>query len=136
MSSHAGMSDAHSVTHRDEVTRMSTREEIMHWEERLRQAELGPDPVFFEEHLADDVVLDGMQLKTRVVEAHRPGSGKGQKFTKVDMKYGTFVEHGPAVVLTCEGHYEGPQFTGTIKFMRVWLKRDGRWQIIAGSTLK
>ena len=116
MSSHAGMSDAHSVTQRDEVTRMSTREEIMHLEERLRQAELGPDPAF--------------------VEAHRPGSGRGQKFTKVDMKYGTFVEHGPAVVLTCEGHYEGPQFTGTIKFMRVWLKRDGRWQIIAGSTLK
>jgi len=115
---------------------MSTREEIMYLEERLRQAELGPDTAFFEEHLADDVVLDGMQLKTRVVEAHRPGSGNGQKFTKVDMKYGTFVEHGPTVVLTCEGHYEGPQFTGTIKFMRVWLKRDGRWQIIAGSTLK
>ena len=65
-----------------------------------------------------------------------PGPARGENFTKVDMQYGTFVEHGPAVVLTCEGHYEGPQFTGTIKFMRVWLKRDGRWQIIAGSTIK
>ena len=61
---------------------MSTREEIMYLEERLRQAELGPDPAFFEEHLADDVVLDGMQLKTRVVEAHRPVSGKGQKLRR------------------------------------------------------
>ena len=115
---------------------MSTREEIMHLEERLRQAELGPDPTFFEEYLADDVVLDGHQLKARVVEAHRPGSGKGQKFTKVEMRYDAFVEQGPAVVLTCEGDYEGPQFRGTLKFMRVWLKRDGRWRIIAGATLK
>jgi hypothetical protein len=115
---------------------MSTREEIMHLEERLRQAELTPDPTFFEEHLADDAVLDGQQLKAKVVEAHRPGSGTGQKFTKVEMRYETFVEQGPVVVLTCEGHYEGPQFTGTLKFMRVWLKQDGRWQIIAGSTYK
>jgi len=31
----------------------------MHLEERLRQAELGPDSTFFEEHLVEDVVLDG-----------------------------------------------------------------------------
>jgi hypothetical protein len=108
----------------------------MHLEERLRQAELDLDPTFFEDHLADDAVLDGHQLKVKVVEAHRPGSGKGQKFTRVDMRYGTFAEHGPAVVLTCEGDYEGPQFRGTLKFMRVWLKQGGRWRIIAGSTLK
>lgn len=113
---------------------MSTREEIMHLEERLRQAELGPDPSFFEEHLADDAVLDGRQLKPEVVDAHRPGSGKGQKFTNVEMRNFVLVEHGPAVVVTCEGLYEGPQFSGTLKFMRVWLKEDGRWKIIAAST--
>jgi hypothetical protein len=115
---------------------MSTRDEIMHLEERLRQAELGPDPSFFEEHLADDAVLDGQQIKAMVVEAHRPGSGKGQKFTKVEMGNFVVVEHGPAVVLTCEGVYEGPQFSGTLKFMRVWLKQDGQWKIVAASTLK
>lgn len=115
---------------------MGTTDEIMALEERLRQAELGPDPTFFEEYLADDVVLDGQQLKAKVVEAHRPGSGKGQKFTKVEMSDFKLVEHGPAVVVTCQGHYEGPQFTGTLKFMRVWLKEDGRWRIIAGSTSK
>src|SRR5262245_25971528 len=113
---------------------MSTTDEIMHLEERLRQAELGPDPAFFEEYLADDAVLDGQQMKAKVVEAHRPGSGKGQKFTKVEMSDFKLVEHGPAVVLTCQGYYEGPQLTGTLKFMRVWLKEGGRWRIIAGST--
>jgi hypothetical protein len=115
---------------------MSTREEIMHLEERLRQAELGPDPSFFEEYLADDAILDGQQLKARVVEAHRPGSGKGKKFTKVEMRNFVLVEHGPAVVvLRCEGDYEGPHFSGTLRFMRVWLKKDDRWQIVAGATL-
>jgi hypothetical protein len=52
------------------------------------------------------------------------------------MRNFVLVEHGPAVVLTCEGIYEGPQFRGTLKFMRVWLKREGQWQIIAASTLK
>lgn len=114
---------------------MSASNDIMHLEERLRQAELGPDPGFFEEYLADDAVLDGQQLKARVVEAHRPGSGKGQKFTRVKMSDFKLVAHGPAVVVTCHGFYEGPQFTGTLKFMRVWLNQGGRWRIIAGSTL-
>jgi hypothetical protein len=115
---------------------MSTADEIMQLEERLRQAELGPDPAFFQEYLADDVVLDGQQAKAKVVDAHRPGSGKGQKFTKVEMSDFKLVEHGPAVVLTCQGRYEGPQFTGTLKFMRVWLKEGGRWRIIAASTFQ
>jgi hypothetical protein len=105
-------------------------------EERLREAELGPDPSFFQEYLADDVVLDGQQVKAMAVAAHTPGSGKGQKFTSVEMKNYKLVEHGPAVVLTCEGLYAGPQFTGTLKFMRVWLNTNGQWRIIAGSTFK
>jgi hypothetical protein len=43
------------------------------------------------------------------------------------------IDHGMAAVVTCTGTYEGPQWSGTLKFMRVWLKRDVRWQIIAGS---
>src|ERR1044072_9529685 len=98
---------------------MSTRDEIMHLEERLRQAELGPDPSFFEEHLADDAVLDGQQIKAKAVDAHRPGSGKGQKFTKVEMGNFVIVEPGPAVGLTWEGGYEGPRHSGTLTRMRV-----------------
>ena len=115
---------------------MDAIDEIKQLEERLRQAELGSDPRFFEEYLADDAVIDGQPQKARVVAAHRPESGQGQKFTKVEMSDFGFVDHGQAVVVTCQGLYEGPQGSHTLKFMRVWLKRDGRWQIIAGSTLK
>jgi len=116
---------------------MSTRSEIIELEERLRQAELGPDPAFFEEHLADDAVFVGQNgqpslSKSRVVEAHQPGPGP--IFTRVEMRDMQFVAHGPdAAVVTCTGTYEGPKGSVTLAFMRVWFRRDGRWQIVAVS---
>jgi hypothetical protein len=110
---------------------MNSISEIKKLEERLRLAELGPDPHFFEEVLADNAILDGVRAKQRVVAAHLPGNGP--KFTKVEMSEFEFVDHGDAVVVTCKGVYESVQWSGALKFMRVWLKRDGRWQIIAGS---
>jgi ketosteroid isomerase-like protein len=112
------------------------RDEIAALEERLRQAELGPDPQVFEELLADDAVLvdqtgSSALAKRKVVEAHRPG--KGPKFTDVEIRDLKIVEHGHAAVVTCTGHFKGPQFTGSLRFMRVWLKRGERWQIVAGS---
>jgi uncharacterized protein (TIGR02246 family) len=116
---------------------MSTVEtEIAALEERLRLAELGPDPKFFEEALADDAVLvtqDGQPslAKSKVVEAHQPG--KGPKFTRVEMRDMKILDHGTAAVVTCQGTYEGPQSSATLKFMRVWLRKNNRWQIVAGS---
>jgi|SRR6266516_5103649 len=115
---------------------MSVRDDIEAMEERLRQAELGPDPSIFEEALADDAVLvsngDPAFAKKQVVEAHQPG--KGPKFTRVEMTDVSIVEHGPAAaVVTGKGTYEAPGGTFTLKFMRLWLKKNGRWQMVAGS---
>jgi hypothetical protein len=116
---------------------MSTvQSEILALEERLRLAELGPDPQFFEEVLADDAVLvseDGEPAlaKAKIIEAHQPG--KRPKFTRVEMSGMRIVDHGMAAVVTCQGTYEGPQSSITLKFMRVWLKKNNRWQIVAGS---
>jgi hypothetical protein len=46
------------------------------------------------------------------------------------------VDHGVAAVVTGKGTYENPQFSVTLKFMRVWPKKNNRWQIIAGSVSK
>lgn len=45
-------------------------------EEQLRMAELGPDPNFFEEILDDSALLGGRQMKSKIVDAHRPGKGR------------------------------------------------------------
>jgi len=115
---------------------MNTRSEITQLEERLRQAELGPDPAFFQEAMADEAVIVGQDgqpsiPKATIVQAHQPGSGP--KFTRVDMSDMHIVEHDGAAVVTCTGTYENSQGSFALRFMRVWLKRDGRWQIIAAS---
>ena len=112
------------------------QKEISTMEERLRLAELGPEPTFFEEALSDEAVLvaeDGRPFlaKSKVVEAHRPG--RGPKFTRVEMTDMQIIDQGMAAVVTCQGRYEGPQGTVALRFMRVWLKKAGQWQIIAGS---
>lgn len=110
-------------------------EEIAALEESLRLAELGPNPQFFQDVLADDVLLvsqDGSRItKQQVIEAHQPGSGP--KFTRVEMRNMKIIEHGSAAVVSCRGIYEGPQGETALNFMRVWLKMDGRWQVIAAS---
>jgi hypothetical protein len=110
--------------------------EIAAQEERLREAELGPDLAVFEELLADDVVLVGQDgkpglTKSQVVQAHQPG--KGPKFLAVAFNNLNIVDHGSAAVATCEGVYQTAESTVTLQFMRFWLKRAGRWQIVAAS---
>ena len=117
---------------------MSTRSEILELEEQLREAELGPEPAFFERALADDIVFAGQKgqppmTKAYVVQAHQP-KAEGPIFTRVEMTEMEIVEHSDAAaVVTCKGTYEGPSGTITLGFLRVWLKRDGCWQIIAVS---
>ena len=112
-----------------------TTTEISALEERLRQAELGPDAKTFDELLADHVILlsqDGQGFtKAKVVEAHQPG--KGQKFTRVDMREMNMIDYGDTAVVTCQGDYESAKWKGSLRFLRVWHKLDGGWRIIAAS---
>jgi hypothetical protein len=116
-------------------TIMSVRKEILALEERLRQAELSPDPKFFEEHLADDAIMisDGKLdfIKEKVVEAHKPG--RGQKFLDVQMSDMKILDHGVAAVVTCKGTYHTQDKVFTLNFMRIWVKKGSKWQIIAGT---
>ncbi len=110
--------------------------EIRDLEERLRQAELGPDPQVFETLLDDSMVLmfdqKICQPKKHIVEAHTPG--KGQKFDSVKVSEMEVVEHGDTAVVTCTGEFDGPNGRLVMKFMRVWTKKaDDGWKIIAGS---
>jgi ketosteroid isomerase-like protein len=114
----------------------TTRAEIARLEEDLRQAELNADARFFEEYLADDAVLvspEGPMSfgKLRLLRLHQ--SGKRPKSTRVDNADMRIIDHGTAAVVTCRRIYEGPEFTGTLTFMRLWVKKKDRWQIVAAS---
>src|SRR5258708_3056969 len=113
--------------------------EITALEERLRLAELGPDPAFFEEALADEMVLiaeDGQPsfAKAKIVAGDR--AGEGPKFTQVEVKDLKIVDHGVVAVVTGQGIYTGPGVSANLKFMRVWIKHHKGWQIVAASISK
>jgi hypothetical protein len=114
---------------------MSTVDEINALEAELRKAELAMDADWFEKHLADEAIMvhegNAAKMKKQVVEAHR--AEKGPKFTAVEMTNVEIIDHGDAVVVACEGAYTHAQGVHKLKFMRVWLKKNGTWQIIAGS---
>ena len=80
---------------------MSITDEIRGLEERMRQAELGPDPDFFEAHIADEAVIDGQMAKSKIVDAHRPG--QGPKFTRVERSDLKIIPYDTAAVVTCTG---------------------------------
>ena len=110
-------------------------EEILVLEEQLRQAELGPDPAFFETHVADEAVMLGGEAaafaKQQIVEAHRPG--KRPKFVRVDMSDMKIIGHECAAVVTCAGSYSTADKSFTLRFMRVWVRKTAGWQIVAGT---
>jgi hypothetical protein len=120
---------------------MSTAESSVHaeisaLEERLRIAELGPEPHVFEELLDCELLIvaeDGQMhfAKSKIVEAHQPG--KAPKFTEVNMNDVLILDHGGAAVVVCTGTFVGPQGTFTRKFMRVWVRKADGWKIVAGS---
>jgi hypothetical protein len=111
-------------------------EEIRALEEQLRQAELGPDPGFFETHLADEAVMlmgkgNASFAKTQIVDAHRPG--KGPKFIQVEMSEMKIIAHECAAVVTCAGTYATADAAFRLRFMRVWVRKAAGWRIVAGT---
>ena len=114
----------------------AVHDEIAALEERLRLAELAPDPAFFEAILADDVVLSqngntGL-TKQDVVAGHQPAGGP--KFTSVETRDLKIVAHGDTAIATCEGVFTPPGNKAvSLHMLRVWQKRAGGWQIIAAS---
>jgi hypothetical protein len=112
------------------------REEVAAYEERLRLAELGPTPSVFEDLLDDNAMLvEGnappARLKAKVVQAHQPGNGP--VFSTVQMSQMQIIEHGESAVVTCRGTYVTEGRTINLKFMRVWVKKNNHWKIVAGT---
>jgi ketosteroid isomerase-like protein len=117
---------------------MSTVEnEIAELEERLRQADLRPDPAFFQNHLDDQMVLmvDGdicsHSPKAYIVDRHQPG--KAQKFDRVEISERKILDQGDTAIVTGFGSYEGPDGRSAMNFMRIWVKKSDGWKIVAGS---
>jgi ketosteroid isomerase-like protein len=106
-------------------------------EEKLRQAMLDSDVQVLDELIADDLVFTmhtGQVVNKQYdLDAHRSGIFK---FTKVDLDDRQIHLYGDCIVVTVkvdlEGTFNQQAFSETYRFTRVWVKRQNRWQIVAG----
>lgn len=113
----------------------SVEKEIAELEELLRQADLKPNPNFFQTYLDDQMVLmvdgDICSPKAFIVDKHQPN--KAQKFDRVEVTDMKILEQGDTAIVTGYGNYEGPDGRLAMNFMRIWVKKEDGWKIVAGS---
>jgi hypothetical protein len=108
--------------------------EIAELEEKLRQADITSDPAVIDQLFADDAAITGrdgkMFTKQDVIKAHQP-AGR-QRVTRIDVSDLEIRDHGASAVVTGRIDLVDPGFPAALRFTRVWMKRGGRWQILAG----
>jgi len=104
-------------------------------EQELNDSILKSDPSAFEKYVASDYLgigPDGVtQNKSELLADIKSGTLKLESSTMSDMKV-QVAGHDMAVVAyrsTDKGTYKGKDVTGEYRWLDVFVKRDGKWQI-------
>ncbi|AKV04446.1 Cytochrome P-450:NADPH-P-450 reductase [Labilithrix luteola] len=106
-------------------------------EERLWKAQLSADVEALDDLIADDLLFTGLagslETKAADLEQHRSGALKITKLDPVEFRVRpipggavTSVKMDAAAVLA------GKPTTATLRYTRVWVSENGRWQIAGG----
>lgn len=111
--------------------------EIEILEDKLRQAMLSSDVLMLDQLIADDLAFtapNGLVFTKQMdLEAHRSGM---TKFTRIEIDDRQVHDYGACVVVMVKAELAGTvndqPFSGTHCYTRVWMKRQERWQIVAG----
>lgn len=115
----------------------ASEREILDLEERLKQADIVSDPEFL-----DDVLIDGFYFtgpggviytKEQILQTHRPAGV--QKFSRFETSDIRIQDFGDTVIVTLRLDMTVQDHAHAFRYTRVWLKRDGRWRIVAGSAV-
>jgi hypothetical protein len=111
---------------------------IARHEERLRQAQLAGDVAALDELISDElqfVFHDGVVYgKAGDLDAHRTHAIRirALEFSEQEIRC-----LGTAAVVTVKakmaGTFMGQPFEGNYRYIRTWLLRGERWQVVAGS---
>jgi ketosteroid isomerase-like protein len=107
-------------------------------EEKLQHAMLASDVSVLDELIADDLVwtmhTGQVASKQDDLEAHRSGIFRFTKLEISDRQIHPYSDDCTVVTLKAEmaGILNGQPFSEAYRFTRVWVKRQDRWQIVAG----
>jgi hypothetical protein len=116
------------------------RQELMQLERDIGRANVERDAAFFERVEADEFIFTdsagGITLKKEDVAGVKAPANPDSKLSSYevdDMK--VMLYDGTAVVtgrVTQQGVFKGQEWTGQSRFTDVFVRRDKRWQIVAG----
>jgi hypothetical protein len=114
-------------------------EAIAELEDRLLLAMRLHDTAVLDELLADELLftdhLGRVVTKEWDLAEHRSGRMTIDVLIPSERVIRSFP---PAVVvsvrLTIGGTYDGARFDGDLRFTRLWMERDGRWQVVGGAS--
>ncbi len=110
-------------------------ETIRELEERLWAAQLASDVAVLDELLADDALFTGMngarETKATDLEQHRSGALKISKLTPLEFKIRQIPDGAiTSVKMSGAAKILGQDVVAVLSYTRVWIQRDGRWQIV------
>jgi len=114
-----------------------TEQEVIALEEELRQAEMAVDRTALDAFFADEVMVTapiGVVVDKAAVmdEVERASKVKVEEYNKDDVKVRIF---GDTVVtsyrVSAKAVQDGVRIDQTFRMSNVWLKRNGRWQVVA-----
>lgn len=115
----------------------ATEREILDLEERLKQADIVSDPEFLDEVLIDGFYFTGpgaaIYTKEQILQAHRPAGAK--KFSRFETSDIRIQDFGDTAIVTLRLDMTVQDHAYAFRYTRVWLKRDGRWRIVAASAV-
>jgi ketosteroid isomerase-like protein len=113
-----------------------TIREIVDMERQAKEASLRRDAEFPLRALADDYVaitpLGQVTTKQEAISARRSGQLRYESMNVSDMVVRLY---GDTAVVTAradvKGHQLGEDFSGPYRYTRVWVRRNGRWQMVS-----
>lgn len=116
--------------------------EILRLEEDLGRAEMRADVAALERIYADDVMVmtpfGTIDKAAAMAEFHliaskvAAGQASLETFDKEEIKARAYGETAVTNYrLSATGRYEGQDISQQFQIMNVWMKREGRWQIVA-----
>lgn len=114
--------------------------EILNLAEELRQAEMRVDREALGRFYADDMMVTapiGIVVDKPLVEEElrRAATARVDVYDKDDIKVRAYGDTAVASYrLTVKGEHEGVEISQQFRITDVWLRREGRWQIISRHT--
>jgi ketosteroid isomerase-like protein len=113
-----------------------TIRQIVDMERQSKEASLHRDSEFSVRALADDYVaitpLGQITTKREAISARRSGQLRYEAMNITDMVVRVY---GDTAVVTAradvKGHQLGEDFSGPYRYTRIWVHRNGQWQVVS-----